>query len=201
MSKAFTESFSAAMDGEAKPFELKRVLEEISRDDELRDRWDRLHQARAVMRGESLGTDEAAARLAAALEREDTEAGSRWLRPGLTPALAAGVAAIAAATVVLVADMGGNGMVTEQVADSGPPVAAAPTPIPGTVPFAAYPELTLPERRLVNGYMLRHAHYSAGTGNAGIPLARVLAERSAALPPLEAETSLEPDLGRDGGVR
>lgn len=194
MSKGLDGSLSAAMDGEATPFELRRVLDEISRDDELRRKWDRLHVARAVMRGEPLGTDEAAARLAAALDREDEEASPRWLRPGLTPALAAGVAAIAAAAVVLIAETGGDRLATQQVAGAASPAVAAP--VPGTVPFAAYPELTLPERRLVNGYMLRHAHYSAGTGNAGIPLARVLADREAAARPVEAGTSRGRDLGR-----
>ena len=52
MSEQLRESLSAAMDGEADAFELRRVLDEAKHDDQLREEWHRLHLIRDFMRQE-----------------------------------------------------------------------------------------------------------------------------------------------------
>lgn len=54
MSEQLRESLSAAMDGEADAFELRRVLDESRNDPELRALWHRQHLVRSVMQGERL---------------------------------------------------------------------------------------------------------------------------------------------------
>lgn len=50
MSEQLKESLSAAMDGEADAFELRRVLDEAKQDEALREQWHRLHLLRDVLR-------------------------------------------------------------------------------------------------------------------------------------------------------
>jgi len=50
MSEQLRESLSAAMDGEADAFELRRVLDEATNNDELREQWHRFHVMRDFMR-------------------------------------------------------------------------------------------------------------------------------------------------------
>ncbi|MDP6375555.1 MAG: sigma-E factor negative regulatory protein [Pseudomonadales bacterium] len=52
MSEKLRESLSAVMDGEADEFELRRLLDEMGRDEALRNQWLRFHEARSVLRGE-----------------------------------------------------------------------------------------------------------------------------------------------------
>ncbi len=52
MSEKLRESLSAVMDGEADEFELRRVLNEIDQDPELRALWDRYHEASAALKRE-----------------------------------------------------------------------------------------------------------------------------------------------------
>ena len=52
MSEQLRESLSAAMDGEAGEFELKRVLNELSANEELRGTWERYHLVRSLLRRE-----------------------------------------------------------------------------------------------------------------------------------------------------
>lgn len=52
MSEQLRESLSAAMDGEADAFELRRVLDEAGQDAELREQWHRLHVMRDFMRND-----------------------------------------------------------------------------------------------------------------------------------------------------
>ncbi|MEQ8857819.1 MAG: sigma-E factor negative regulatory protein [Pseudomonadales bacterium] len=52
MTEQLRQSLSAAMDDEADAFELRRVLDELGRDDELRALWDRYHLIGNALRGE-----------------------------------------------------------------------------------------------------------------------------------------------------
>jgi sigma-E factor negative regulatory protein RseA len=52
MTEKLRQSLSAAMDDEADAFELRRVLDELNRDPELRGAWERYHLIGSVMRGE-----------------------------------------------------------------------------------------------------------------------------------------------------
>jgi sigma-E factor negative regulatory protein RseA len=52
MSEKLKESLSAVIDGEADEFELRRVLDEIGRDESLASSWERYHVIGSVLRGE-----------------------------------------------------------------------------------------------------------------------------------------------------
>jgi sigma-E factor negative regulatory protein RseA len=52
MSEKMNESLSALMDGEADELELRRTLNELSENDELRSRWERYHLISAVLKKE-----------------------------------------------------------------------------------------------------------------------------------------------------
>lgn len=127
MSEKLREGLSAAMDGEADAFELRRVLDETSTNDELRDEWHRLHLLRDVLRGEAANDgQELRERLRAqmasdeAFEDDDTPAvtlqavstqprQANWLGRLTGTAVAAAVAAV----VILNADLFTPGSQTE----------------------------------------------------------------------------------------
>ena len=54
MSEKLKESLSAVIDGEADEFELRRVLDEMNRDEVLAASWERYHTIGAVLRGEGI---------------------------------------------------------------------------------------------------------------------------------------------------
>lgn len=66
MTEQLKQSLSAVVDGEADAFELRRVLDELERDAELRATWSRYHLIGSVIRGERTAAASAVAR---ALER------------------------------------------------------------------------------------------------------------------------------------
>jgi sigma-E factor negative regulatory protein RseA len=62
MTEQLRQSLSAVIDGEADAFELRRVLDELERDPELRAAWDRYHLIGSVIRGERTRQSQATAR-------------------------------------------------------------------------------------------------------------------------------------------
>ncbi|MFM7119618.1 MAG: sigma-E factor negative regulatory protein, partial [Gammaproteobacteria bacterium] len=66
MTEQLKQSLSAVIDGEADAFELRRVLDELDRDADLRATWSRYHLIGSVIRGERTARTGAVAR---ALER------------------------------------------------------------------------------------------------------------------------------------
>ena len=56
MSEKLKGSLSAIIDGEADEFELRRVLDEIDKNEELRATWERYHLIGARLRGERIDT-------------------------------------------------------------------------------------------------------------------------------------------------
>ena len=58
MTEKLRQSLSAAMDDEADAFELRRVLDELGRDDELRSLWDRYHLIGSAIRGDRVSVSE-----------------------------------------------------------------------------------------------------------------------------------------------
>jgi len=62
MTEQLRQSLSAVVDGEADAFELRRVLDELDRDPELRAAWDRYHLIGSVIRGERTVRSHSAAR-------------------------------------------------------------------------------------------------------------------------------------------
>jgi sigma-E factor negative regulatory protein RseA len=74
MTEKLRQSLSAAMDDEADAFELRRVLDELGRDDELKSLWDRYHLIGTALRGESTElADGLRERVWAALDADDDE--------------------------------------------------------------------------------------------------------------------------------
>ena len=57
MTEQLRESLSAAMDGEADAFELRRVLDESKGNEELREQWHRYHLLRDVIQGNAKDYD------------------------------------------------------------------------------------------------------------------------------------------------
>ena len=54
MNEAIKERISALVDGELSEFEVRRVLEEIDSDPNLRDYWSKLHLAKNGLKDQSL---------------------------------------------------------------------------------------------------------------------------------------------------
>ncbi len=92
------ETLSALMDSEAGELEVRRVLRDISRDSELRDRWHRYQLAASAMKGDlPPRMTDLSASISTALERESTH--HNRLKTALEPlgkvAIAASVALVA----------------------------------------------------------------------------------------------------------
>ena len=175
------EALSAIMDGEAGELETRRLLDEIARDDALRDTWDRFHLARSAITGDPLdATDGAAAikRLWNAVdagegETETIEALPRRRPFGLrTGAAVLGVAAAAVLAVWLypVQDSGGE----RQSAD---PVAQVA--LPATLSEHAEREaLSADDRAHAQAYLLQHLRRHSMANRAHpIPIAKLATYR------------------------
>ncbi|MYA18453.1 MAG: sigma-E factor negative regulatory protein [Gammaproteobacteria bacterium] len=100
------EALSAAVDGEAEELELRRVLNAIERDPELRAKWERLHLIGDVMRGETTRLDH---RSMAGLDEPTTTGGEQAAVAGRSggrwaTGLAAAAAVMIAVTFVALQD-------------------------------------------------------------------------------------------------
>lgn len=181
MSEQLNEFLSAAADGEAEAFELRRVLDEAKRDANLASTWERYHLIGHGIRGElppvsqrsmadavwaSCFDDAATApalKLATAAAEGDagtTAAGSRsW--GGL--AMAAGVAAVAVAGVLLVgvpATETAPATLAENTSSAGAITIDGPVlPVPS--------EISEQDVQRANAYMLHHVQ-QRGLNQAGL---------------------------------
>lgn len=174
------EHLSALVDDEAGEFEGRRLVEELSKNAEVRARWARYHLIGEAMRGglpPRLAPD-LAARVSRALEAEPPlrRPSSRWtprlLKPVVGFALAAGVAVVSVlslqsftdrsdpvAPARLAASTGGAAPVTRVAVEDGasvPPgiarVAAQTEPAPSVPPAELSARL--------NSYLVNHAEYA-----------------------------------------
>lgn len=68
MSDQLREALSAVIDGEADEFELRRVLDEVGRDEALASQWQRYEMIGAALRSEALAPQTLGTGLAAALD-------------------------------------------------------------------------------------------------------------------------------------
>ena len=161
MSEQLRESLSAVMDGEANAFEVRRVLDEVRRDAQLRNAWVRWQRVSAVLQGGATppGT-ELADRVWAGLQDDPAIAspadqapfGRQRNRGRVTAWIAASAVAVAVVAVTNFSVLGGG----ERA--SAPQVAARPT--------APAPQRPLPSEppgdvRNVNAYMLQHMQQKA----------------------------------------
>jgi len=163
MSEKLRESLSAAVDGEADEFELRRVLDELPKDALLRSAWSRYHLIGAVVRSERMVSRSLRERVWAEL---DLEAADMTPVPEVQPAAAgedrgrapwaslAGMA-VAAAVAFAVVLVGIESGVDEESA--GPAVvASAPVAPPTTGGVVLTRAMTPQERDHIQSLMLRH---------------------------------------------
>jgi negative regulator of sigma E activity len=166
------------MDGEAGELETRRLLDEMARDEELRDAWDRFHLARSAMAGDPLdvtdGTD-ATRRLwnavdAGAGEESDEAVGQLPRRPfGLRSGAAAiGLAAAVVLAVWLypVAEFGSERFTAAPVAQVAVPAALSE--------HAGWEALSADDRARAQAYMLQHLRRHSMANRAHpIPIAKL----------------------------
>jgi sigma-E factor negative regulatory protein RseA len=165
MSEKLKEALSAVIDGEADEFELRRVLDEIVKDSELAQSWERYHLIGSVLRGERLA-DGSAMRERIWAEFRSSEpaeedpvivaegrpdrAAETGSRRGRWASLAV-AASVALAVVVVV------GGLPEEDAGSGPSVAAVTAPAQAPVQSVALSsEVKASDRDRVDAYRLYH---------------------------------------------
>jgi len=162
MSERLRESLSALMDGEANALEVRRVLDEVRRDAELRKAWDRWQRLSAALQGDAAPAgNDLADRVWAGLGDasgaghavRQAPPGRRW--SGRRSAAWAAVSAVAFAVVAAVhlATLGGNG---EPVAL--PESAARPTDLDTPSPLS---DKLPPKARNVDVYLLHHMQQKA----------------------------------------
>jgi sigma-E factor negative regulatory protein RseA len=173
MSEKLRESLSAVMDGEADEFELRRVLDEVGRDDRLREQWVRYHVARAVLRREYR---EAHADLGARVWEAVTGEGSvasdvpvalAVPEPRVSPRTGRLVGMGVAAAVALAVVAGVN---LWRDADPPVPAVAVANPMEGTIagtiegPVVRLgTEVTPVDLRRARAYMIHHVQHKAMT--------------------------------------
>lgn len=187
MTEKLRQSLSAAIDDEADAFELRRVLDELGRDDELRALWDRYHLIGDVIRGDashlSSGLRERVwGALDASLderlpEQAVTSAGTPVPVAAATPrspSRAGRYTGLAvAASVAFAVVIGFSGL---DFGDEAPLPAvagndtsarsvviqqAAPTVLPDSVPGSASGEVSPSDVQRAHAYMLHHAQQQA----------------------------------------
>ena len=190
------ESLSAAIDGEAAPLELRRVLNAVAEDADLLARWRSAHVIGSVIRGETPAAEAQPPQLDSASGNGPEAAATgrqwRWLGP------VAGGAVAASAALAVVVVFGGRpaGTAVDLAAGDvrGAPVSAPAKPVPEQPQLAdsspALPLIAPSEQdvRRANAYLLQHARHAAVSARpAAMPFVKALAHdgriRAAAAPP------------------
>ncbi len=198
MTDEMKEALSAIMDGEASALETRRVLDEIARDDDLREIWDRFHTARSAMADEPDehidATDgaEAIRRLWNAVDAGVGEESTGALEgvPRRQPfglRSGAAVLGVAAATVLAVwlypvQHPGGVRLAGDPVAHVDPPALIDPPtlvdPPAPLVQHASWETLSAEDRARAHAYMLQHLRRHSMANRAHpIPIAKLAAYR------------------------
>lgn len=198
MNERMGESLSALMDDEANDMELERVLTQVSDDGELRETWKRYHLAHSSVRGDQIAYVDwdISARVQAALADEKintrstpiTSTGQRMVRPLISFAVAASVAATVVVGGQQLAQLGGADSYPSgrSIATSASPVgminSLGATAVQASYGTQAIPVLQpatrsayqdLAQRRL-HRYMQEHAEHAALNSPQGlVPFARV----------------------------
>ncbi len=161
MSEQLRESLSALMDGEANAFEVRRVLDEVRRDAELRKVWNRWQRVSAALQGDvaPAGTDLADRVWAGLGDPSAADSAGRQARPGhrwsgrrLTAWAAVSAVAFAMVAATYLATLGGGEPVALPEAAVPPTELDAPALLSGRLP---------PEARNVDVYLLHHMQQKA----------------------------------------
>lgn len=151
--ESLQEAMSAVVDGEAEELELRRVLNAVERDPELRAKWERMHLIGDVVRGEATqigrrevtGLDDPAPTEAVDVVVERRVRG-RWLT-----GIAAAAAVMIAVTFVAIQD--------QQAGDEIPPALAQ---APSTTRVAQPPSEE--DLRRTRAHLMYHAQHSSVAG-------------------------------------
>ena len=188
MSEKMNESLSALVDGEADELEIRRLLNQLERDDELRATWQRYQMMGAVMRGEAVSRVDLSAGIRQAIAGEPMDE-----VPGVAAATVAAPAAasrwrwvasgaVAASVMLGVVLVGLQGQPAQQNALSAPlaqqePVAADVLQVaqaPSALSAEEQAQLEDAQRRLQE-YVMQHTEQATGGPARGMaPFARVV---------------------------
>jgi len=182
MNERINESLSALMDGEADELEVRRLLNQLEQDDELRTTWHRYQLLGAVMRGEPVATVDLSQGIRQALDGEPMDdlphsvpaavmvsPRWRWLASGAV-----------AASVMLAVLVGVQWQQTESAA-GGVPLAQQAEPVPVAEQQLAQSlspeqqaELEAAQRKLQE-YVMQHTEQATvAPARAIAPFARVV---------------------------
>ncbi len=183
MSEQLKESLSAAVDGEADDFELRRVLDETAKNQALRNTWERYHLVSAVLADqvtdaslasqstlknrvwEALDYEGASLAVGEVFADDDSTA-----RTGVPPWLGRAVGfAVALGVAVLV--VVGSG-VTEDGADGGQ---VATLEVPETSPTVAVSAtVTEEDLRRNDAYIMHHVQHTALNSSGMLPFVKMV---------------------------
>lgn len=196
MSEKLKESLSAVIDGEADEFELRRVLDEMGRNDQLALCWERYHVIGSVIRGErTMSVTDMRERVWAELQAEpETDVPAAVIREAVSSQIPAPVrdtprrwapyavaASVAAAALV--------GYLGYSEPDQGIPVTIAAQTEPAVVPAVVEgaqslsgvrpsaelsTEITDSDQIRTQAYMVRH-YQQIGMDRPGLGFARMVA--------------------------
>ena len=203
MSEQLRESLSAAMDGEAHAFELRRVLDEAKQDDQLREQWHRLHLMRDFMRDEVRTfhpdlRDSIWEELNQPIEDDEAETGlvlasaslaGKRGRPSWFGRLTGTGVALAVAVLVMF-----NGGVFESPSSPVDYAGAAQSGVnPDLIPVM-YPQAKPVDRQRQNGLMLLHYQQQAMNRPGVTSFVKVATFRGTSKRPVLESQSLNPEV-------
>jgi sigma-E factor negative regulatory protein RseA len=184
MTEQLRQSLSAVIDDEADAFELRRVLDELERDAELREQWDRYHMIGSALRGEGVqrrpdlreriwralaeAGHEADEPLATVTAAPPPTAAHPPRRARFTPVAVAASLLLAVAVGFGALQLGGAGGpagvgepdVATAVAAPGSGL-AGPEPAPPTPAAGPRPEVSRSDLQRAHAYMLHHTQQQA----------------------------------------
>jgi sigma-E factor negative regulatory protein RseA len=175
MSEKLRESLSATIDDEADEFELRRVLDEMDKDESLRETWERYHLIGTLMRGLRRDGEfrdiDLRDKVWAALETEDPTSPVEIAEPDVAvPSKASGrrpwvgrMTGLAVAASVAFAVVLGIGGLDQDDAAVTPPIAKAPVNIDGPRLHEnrLKQEVSASDLQRANAYFVHHVQQKA----------------------------------------
>lgn len=186
MNDRMNESLSALVDGETDELEVRRLLNELDKDEELRATWQRYQTIGAVMRGEAASSVDLSRGIMQAIEGEPMD---EVAQPLTAPVAAASgrmrwlASAAVAASVTLAVLLGVNGLQNDDsmmLADGkgAAPVVQAPVTVTQLAVADSEPldaqQLEEAQRKLQE-YVLQHTEQATVPASQGLmPYARVV---------------------------
>ncbi len=180
MNDRIQESLSALVDGETDELEVRRLLNQLESDDEMRASWQRYQMIGALMRDEPAVNVDLSRGIAQAIAGEPMD---DVLRPAVVPAaghrmrwLASGAVAATVTLAVLVGvrvmDTGNEAL---PLAANESPMMASPQRLADSQPPAVDPQQLEEAQRKLQEYVMQHTEQAAmQNGGSIMPYARVV---------------------------